>query len=139
MRFVGGIYVVQFVMMALVRAPIRTIGPEGTLAQASAGNPLANFLVDTWVTLGLVEGAIGVGLLVASRMPGKAIALIWTVIGVELSAGIVNDTYMIARGYNLTVFVTWIVIHTVVILTGLLFLRKAGSTQGATQTLRPTT
>jgi hypothetical protein len=37
MRIVGVFYVVDAVMMAFVRAPIRTIGPEGTLARAHTG------------------------------------------------------------------------------------------------------
>ncbi len=33
MQIVGAFYVLQFVMMAIVRAPIRTFGPAGTLAE----------------------------------------------------------------------------------------------------------
>jgi hypothetical protein len=70
--------------------------------------------------LRIVEiGAIGVALVVASRTPEQAKVLVWTIIAIELARGIANDVYMIARGYNATVFVIWIVIHTVVILTGL--------------------
>jgi len=124
-RIVGAFYLLQFVMMAFVRAPISAVAPEGTLAQASAGNPLARFLVDTWITFGLEVGAIGAALLIASRIPEQAKVLVWTVIGIELVRGIVNDLYMIARGYDLTVYMIWIAIHTVVIVTGLLFLRGA--------------
>ena len=125
MRIVGVFYLLQFVMNAFVRAPIRSVGPEGALARASAGDPTARFLVDTWVTFGLEVGAIGAALLTASRVPDQAKALVWTVIGIELARGIVDDIYMIARGYDLTAYVIWIVIHTVVIVTGLLSLRSA--------------
>lgn len=40
MQIVGAFYVLQFVMMAVVRAPIRTFGPAGTLSQAADGDTL---------------------------------------------------------------------------------------------------
>lgn len=123
MRIVGAFYVLQFVMMALVRAPIRAFGPAGALAQAATGDPLARFLVDTWVTFGLEVGAIGVALLLASRMADRATALVWAVIGIELARGIIADVYMIARGNFLMGLVIWLVIHTIIIVTGLLALR----------------
>jgi len=125
MRVVGAFYLLQFVMMAFVRAPIRALGPEGALALASSGDPLARFLVDTWIAFGLEVGVIGTALLIASRTPGQARALVWTVIGIELVKGPAYDIYMIARGYELTAFVIWIVIHTVIIASGIYSLRKA--------------
>ena len=126
LRIVGVFYVLQFVLNAIVHAPISTVGPKGALALASAGDPLAKFLVDTWITFGLEIGAIGVALVVASRIPEQAKVLVWTIIAIELARGIANDVYMIARGYDVTVFIIWIVIHTVVILTGLLALGRTG-------------
>ena len=105
LRIVGVFYVLQFVLNAIVHAPISTVGPKDALALASAGDPLARFLVDTWVTFGLEIGAIGVALVVASRRPEQAKVLVWTIIAIELARGIANDIYMIARGYDLTVFI----------------------------------
>jgi hypothetical protein len=119
LRIVGVFYVLQFVLNAIVHAPISTVGPKDALALASAGDPLARFLVDTWVTFGLEIGAIGVALVVASRTPEQGRLLVWAIIAIELARGIANDVYMIARGYDVTVFIIWIVIHSVVILTGL--------------------
>lgn len=127
MRIVGVFYLLQFVMMAFVRAPIRTFGPDGALDRASEGDPLAEFLVDTWVTFGLEVGAIGAALLIASRVPDQAKGVVWTVIGIELVRGIANDIYFIARGIEVSGYVIWIVIHSVVIVTGLLALRSAKS------------
>ncbi len=125
MRVVGSFYLLQFVMMVFVRAPIQAIGPKGALALASAGDPLARFLVDTWIAFGLEVGVLGAGLLIFSRKPDQAKALVWTVIGIELVKGPVYDIYMIAREYELTAFVIWIVIHTVIIVTGLYSLRRS--------------
>ena len=125
LRVVGLFYLLQFVANAIVLAPIRAVGPEGALAQASEGDPMARFLVDTWITFGLEIGAIGIVLLIASRTPNEAMLLVWAIIGIELARGIVDDIYMISRGYDLTTYLVWIVVHTLVIVTGLLVLRGA--------------
>jgi hypothetical protein len=123
MRIVGALYVVNGLMMAWVRAPIRSAGPAGTLYRADAGEPTARFLVDTWIGFGLEVIAIGIVLLVCARSPRSAIALVWAVIGIELARGIVYDVYMLAHGYAVAVYGPWIVIHAIVILTGFLALR----------------
>lgn len=130
LRIVGVFYLLQFVMMVFVQAPIRTFGPEGALTQASRGDPTARFLVDTWFTFGLEVGAIGAALLVVSRIPAQARGVAWTVLGIELLRGIVNDVYMIARGIEVTGYVVWIVIHGVVIVTGVLALQRARELSG---------
>ena len=47
LRIVGAFYVLQFVAMSVVRAPIRTFGPANALDQAAGGDPTARFLVDS--------------------------------------------------------------------------------------------
>ncbi len=123
MQIVGAFYVLQFVMMVLVRAPIRTFGPAGTLTKAAAGDSLARFVVDTWTTFGLEVGAVGVMLLIATRRTELAPGVIWTVLAIEVGRGLVADTYMIARGIHVGGYLVWIVIHTVVLVTGLTALR----------------
>jgi hypothetical protein len=124
MRIIGVFYLLQFVMMAIVRAPIRTFGPAGALSSEAAGDPLARFLVDTWVGFGLESVAIGIGLLVASRSASLARALVWTVLAIEFTKGVLFDIYMIIRGYDIVAFVLWIVIHSIIIGTGVHALRK---------------
>jgi hypothetical protein len=43
-----------------------------------------------------------------------------------VARGIVYDAYMLALGYALAVYAPWIVIHSVVITTGVLVLRRSG-------------
>ena len=123
MQIVGAFYVLQFVMMAFVRAPIRTFGPDGTLSKAAAGDTLARFVVDTWTIFGLEVGAVGVMLLIATRRTELAPGAIWTVLAIEVGRGVIADTYMIARGIHVGGYLVWIVIHSVVIVTGLMALR----------------
>ncbi|OGA05070.1 MAG: hypothetical protein A3H35_04765 [Betaproteobacteria bacterium RIFCSPLOWO2_02_FULL_62_17] len=129
MRIVGAIYLFLFIAAAFLKLPISAEGPEGVLAQASAGDPTARFVVDTWVALGIWFGVLGAALLIASRIPEQARVLVWTAIGWELG-GIVIDIYKVVRGYDLTAPVTWIVIHSVIIVAGLLILRKTRSSLG---------
>jgi hypothetical protein len=122
MRVVGLLYLLKFVAVALIHAPIRVQAPRG-IVLAAEGNAVARFLVDTWVIFGLEMAALGIALLLASRVPQRARALAFAILGVEAS-GIVADVYQIARGHALNAPVAWIVIHALVIATGLLFLRR---------------
>jgi hypothetical protein len=122
MRAVGGLYFVLFVMAALLRLPIRAEGPPAVLELASAGDPVARFAVDTWVTLGLEFGAVGVALLIASGQPGRARPLVHAALCMEV-AGMVADVYKLLRGYPSTTPLVWLGIHGLIIATGLRLLR----------------
>ena len=125
MRIVGVFYLVQLVVMIIIKGPIRTLAPENTLELAAAGDRLAMFLVDTWIAFGIEVGVIGAALLLVSRVPERGKVLAWTVIAIELLKGLPYDIYMISRDYKVTPFVVWIVIHTVIAVTGILALRSA--------------
>ena len=123
MRAVGALYVLMGIVAIGPRAPIKAEGPPGILEKAAAGDPTARFVVDTWIMIGLFFAVIGVALLVASRDAQQARSLAWTVLGIELFVGMVIDVYKLFRGYRRTPPLVWIVIHTVVIVTGVLSLR----------------
>jgi hypothetical protein len=125
MRVVGAFYLAQLIAMVFVHAPIRTFGPDGALDAADAGDPIAAFLVDTWTTFGIEVGAIGVALLAAARRPRYASGVAATVIGIELTRGILNDVIYIARGTEVAGYLVWIAIHSVVIVTGLTAMRRS--------------
>ena len=138
MRLVGTFYLLLFVMVTFLLMPIRAEGPAGALELAVAGDPMARFLVETWVTLGLEFGVIGAALLMASRMPHQARALVWTIMGLELGR-IGIDVYKITRGHELTGMAIWIVIHSVIIGTGFLSLKRQGAEAGAERQLNVST
>jgi hypothetical protein len=124
LRFVGVLYVLNGVMMAVVRAPISSAGPAGALDRAAAGEPTARFLVDTWIGFGLEVGEVGIALLLASRVPASARALVWAIIAIEIARGLIYDVYMMAQGYSASVYLPWIGIHSLVIITGVWALRS---------------
>ena len=122
LRIVGALYVFLLIALTILKAPIKAEGPPGVLERAATGDATARFVVDTWFTFGIYLGMIGIGLLLASRTPGQALPLVWTVILVE-AGGMVADVYKIRRGYQLAAPVTWLIIHSLIIVLGLLALR----------------
>jgi hypothetical protein len=123
MRVVGVFYLLKFVAVAFIKGPIRGQAPEA-LALAASGDHVARFLADTWVIFGLEMAALGIALLIASRIPDQARILALSILGVEIS-GIVADVYQVARGHDLSIPGTWVLIHGAIILTGLLSLRRS--------------
>ena len=118
MRIAGGLYVLMGIA-AMARVPIKAEGPPGILENAAAGDPTARFVVNTWVTLGLLLAVIGASLLYVSSMAEEARALAWTLIALELAWGIPIDIFKIVRGQKAAPSIVWIVIHSVVAITGL--------------------
>lgn len=127
MRAVGVFYLLQAVLGGIVRGRIMTVAPTNTNAQAGLGDPMAKAVIDTWVTFGLELGAIGLALLFFARKPEQSKTLVWLVIAIEVMRGIIGDTYLISRGESLVGMVIRIIIHTAIIVTGLLALREAPS------------
>jgi hypothetical protein len=125
LQIVGAFYVLQFIMMVFVHAPIKTMAPPGALDRADAGDLVARFLVDTWMFFGMEVGGIGIALLLASRARESANSLVLAVVIVELTRGILADTwYAFARGDHWNVIGVWLVVHTAVIVTGVMVLRR---------------
>jgi hypothetical protein len=127
MRLVGAYYLLAFVGV-MARAPIRAEGPPGVLERAITGDGTARFVVDTWTALGLLLGVIGATVLYFSTQPNDARAVAQMIVAMELAWGIPIDVYKIARGYPKRVLIPWLVVHAVVIATGILALgaQRAG-------------
>ena len=124
LRIVGAFYVLQAALILVFQAPIRAQGPTGTIALISAGDPVAHFLVDTWITFALEIGAIGVALIIFARTSGGARTLVWTALAIEFARGLIADIVLLARGESIAVLGPWLAIHSVIIATGLFVLRK---------------
>ncbi|MFP3853074.1 MAG: BphX family protein [Anaerolineales bacterium] len=124
MRGVGSFYALLFVVDAVIKLPVTEM-LAGAGISLDQSNLAHRFLVDTWVMFALELGVIGLALWYFSSKPYESRALIWTVLGLELVRGIVDDIYMLVRGYEPAFYIGWIVIHTIIILSGLLALRNA--------------
>lgn len=123
MRFVGGWYLL---MAAFNTPPVieARFGMQYEHLNLAVESAPAQALLDVWFMFGLEVGVIGAALVYFSRDPGRHVALVWTVIGLEAVRGIVDDLYLIGRGYDPILYIGWIVIHLVVILTGLAALKR---------------
>ncbi|MBE7556014.1 MAG: BphX family protein [Anaerolineales bacterium] len=123
MRIVGGFYLFLAVMsLPSIRANgFLNVFPELAGQQATLAFEL---LIDAWVMFGLELGVIGVMLILFSRAPFQAFSLVYTIIGLEIVRGIVDDIYMMMRGYSVGFYLGFITVHLLIIVTGLAFSRQ---------------
>ncbi len=124
MRIVGGFYVLMgiFNTPLIIEARLPMQYPElGVPVDSDA----ARALIDTWFMFGLEVFVIGIALIYFSRHPVRHLALVWTVLGLELVRGIADDVYLIARGYDSIIYYVWILIHLLIVIAGLFAIRRA--------------
>lgn len=81
--------------------------------------------MDLWLVFVLDLAVTGPVLIWASREPLKHSGLVWLVVWLEAIRGVVDDLYLISRGYDPAGYVGFIVIHLFIIFSGILFLRQA--------------
>jgi hypothetical protein len=93
--------------------------------EASPGSVAHDAFLDYIIMVGFDGIVVGLFLLYASREPLRYLPLVWLVVWLELARGILDDIYMIARGYSPGIFIAFIGVHAIVIATGLLALRRA--------------
>ncbi len=82
-------------------------------------------LLDFSFMFGLDLIVTGAFMLWASRDPLKNLSIVWLVVALEIVRGILDDLYMISKGYAAPFYIGFIVLHLTVIATGILSLRQA--------------
>lgn len=124
MRAVGGFYLLLglFNTPPVISARLPSQYPELGVAVTSAP---AQALVDVWFMFGLEVAVIGAALLLFSRSPLQHVALVWTVIGLELVRGVFDDLYLIARGADPVFYGVFALVHLAIIVTGVVLTRRA--------------
>ena len=131
-RVVGAVYVllgVGFVpALNALRLPAMLPGLDGP-----AGGVTYHALLDFSFMFGLDLLVTGVYLLYASASPERHLSLVGLVVALEVVRGILDDLYMIARGYGAPFYLGFIVLHIAIIGTGLLFARRAAAQSPAGQ------
>ncbi len=123
MRIVGGFYVLLalFNTPPVISARFAAQYPDLGLAVDAAA---AQALVDVWFMFGLEVAVIGIALVWLSRDPLRALPFVRVVLALELVRGVADDLYLLARGQDPAVYLGWIVIHLVIVVTGLLAIRS---------------
>lgn len=97
-----------------------------TLPAPMNAEPLAvRSFMDAWLVFILELGVLGAMALAASRAPLQNKIMAWVIILAEIFRGVVADVIWITRGYDVTSYAVFIVIHLGIIITGVLFIRQA--------------
>lgn len=97
-----------------------------TLPAPMKTEPLAvRAFMDAWLVFVLEFGVLGAMALVASRSPLQNKIMAWVIIWAELFRGVLADGIWIMRGYDVGSYIPFIVIHLIIIVTGILFMRQA--------------
>ena len=81
-------------------------------------------LLDYTLMFGLDLFVIGAFLLGATHAPQRYVPVVWLVLALELIRGIFDDVYMLARGYAAPLYLGFIVLHLIIIVTGILSVRQ---------------
>ncbi len=117
MRIVGGFYVLlaSFNLVVLLGGDLSML--TDTLPYPASSDTIAAF-ADAWLVFVLEFLALGIVLLAASRRPDHNRILFPLIILAEVLRGIAADAIWIARGYSVTSYGAFIVLHLVIVLTG---------------------
>jgi len=91
--------------------------PQGGVAQRA--------LLDFSFMFGLDLLVTGVYLLYVSRTAERHLSLVWLVVALEVVRGICDDLYMIANGYGAPFYIGFIVLHVIIITSGVWLVRQA--------------
>lgn len=92
------------------------------------------FPADEWAVNAFIDGwspflfemlGLSTFMLWASREPGKYISAVWLLVWLEFTHGVLDDIYLIARGYDAVSYIVFIIIHLVIIGTGIFAARQA--------------
>lgn len=124
LRIVGGFYLLLTGMNIWALFLGGTQLFADTLPAPMNTDPLAvRAFTDAWMVFVFELGVLGAMMLYASRNPAQSRVLVLTIIWAEVFRGIVADAIWIARGYALSSYAVFIVIHALIIATGVWFLR----------------
>lgn len=83
--------------------------------------------LDAWAAFAFEMLGIGTFLLWASRNPLKHLSTVWFVVWLEFTHGVLDDLYLIVRGYDAVGYTVFIVIHLIIIVTGVMFAREVSA------------
>lgn len=81
--------------------------------------------IDGWSPFAFEILGIGTFALWASRNPRRYLGAVWLLVWLELLHGVFDDIYLISRGYDLVGYLVFIVIHLIIIVTGIIAVREA--------------
>ena len=127
-RIVGGFYF----LLALMNLYFVLIDPSFAGSMIEFPFPKTNetimAFVDGWSPFAFEVFGLGTFMLWASRNPRRYLGAVWLLVWLEFTHGVLDDIYLIARGYDAVGYTIFILVHLVIIATGVLFARQAEAT-----------
>lgn len=81
--------------------------------------------IDGWSPFAFEIFGLATFMLWASRNPSRYLGAVWLIVWLELMHGVLDDIYLISRGYDPVSYTIFIIIHLIIIITGILFVQKA--------------
>jgi hypothetical protein len=124
-RIVG----IFYLLLALMNMYFVLFNPSGVTSMASFPFPVTPdttmAFIDGWAAFAFEILGIATFMLWASRNPRRYIGAVWLLVWLELLHGVVDDIYLIARGYEAVSYAVFIAIHIAIIVTGVMFARQA--------------
>lgn len=132
LRIVGGFYL----LLTLMNLWFLFLGDPQifteTLPAPLNADPLAvRAFTDAWLVFVFELGVLGGMMVYASRDPLRNRVMVWTIIWAEVFRGVVADLIWIMRGYAAASYIPFIIVHIIIIATGLIFLRQESAKAGA--------
>lgn len=124
-RIVGAFYL----LLALMNMYFVLLNPAGMSSMTPFPFPVTpdttQAFVDGWSPFAFEILGIATFMLWASRNPRRYLGAVWLLVWLELLHGVLDDIYLIARGYDMVGYLVFIVIHLAIIVTGVVFGRQA--------------
>jgi hypothetical protein len=93
--------------------------------------------VDGWSPFAFEVAGIATFALWASRNPRRYLGAAWLLVWLEFTHGVLDDIYLITRGYDAIGYAFFIVIHLLIIASGVWAARAAESETLGTASVRP--
>lgn len=121
-RSIGAFYL----LLAVVNVFNTFIAPTSFAQMEGFGtNPdVVKAFVVGWSPFAFEIIGIATFLLWASRDPLKYLGAVWVLIWLEFFHGVLDDMYLIASGLSVGFYVAFIVVHLIIIVTGILVVRQ---------------
>lgn len=124
-RIVGGFYL----LLALMNLYFVLINPSFAGEMMAFPFPTTHdtimAFVDGWSPFAFEVFGIATFMLWASFNPRRYLGAVWLLVWLEFTHGVLDDIYLIWRGYDMIGYLIFIAIHLAIIVTGVLFVRQA--------------